>query len=933
MIRRTPAVLSAAVLLGAAALVAAPSTPAQAVGVPVMIDDFGGHRVGARTVTLLPEPGTATNDPATFDESGGLATMTMDGNGNTAGAVNLDYALDHVDLTSGGSNTQFFLEFGSIQRLPVQAPGEVAASITIRVTDANGVTGTYNTGIANIIGFNVVLNFHCLTGPPCFSPEPDFTNVTGVSVDVRYPTNFDDVGSMVAVLDAIRTTPTGGVVPSAPSPQVSVPSTDFYGLLGDSVTFTVAFNSSAGPAAVTHAPPSDIGLRAQDVVTRGTASGHDQVSVSGGPATYQVSVGPLTSPGTVGIDLPAEIVTDAWGQDNVASSNTPTVTFRIAVPPTLDATDPTPFLIGQASLFAFSTTAGLPPPTYELNGTPLPAGLSLAADGTLSGTPAPGTAGNHTVSVRATNVAGSDTEDYTLVIRELPSLTGPSTTSFVSGSPSSFTVDYAGFPLPGVTVSGRPAWLTATDDGTGTITFSGTPPASAVGSTTLDLTASNVAGLAQQSVVVDVAPVATTVLAEASPNPAVYGEQVVVTATVVSPQAVSGDVQFSVDGVDVGDPVTAVSGSATSPPLTGAGGAALDAGSHEVTAEFVPDDAGATGSTETFTLVIDKALTNASVEVLPDSVRAHLSAVPPGAGTPTGTVTFNVNGTDIGEAELVDGTAVLDSAVPADGDAGVSASYAGDANFVGSAVSTLRRNPVIDAAVTSAKPPVGDWYGSPVTVTFTCAPGSAPLVKPCPDPVTLSQSYAAKTVERTVRATDGGVGTVARQLHIDLVRPTVRSSGVRSGGVYYGRGPRIGCVGDDELSGLASCKVVRVADGNVVHYRVIATDQAGNTRSARGYYRVLSYFVQNAPFRDHAFDVHVGRAYTLVAKSPKQPRYFLAAPAPTTPFERGPKLRPAGHDRWALRISITRPMAVHDVWKVGVRTGGKLHVLRLHLHG
>ena len=74
----------------------------------------------------------------------------------------------------------------------------------------------------------------------------------------------------------------------------------------------------------------------------------------------------------------------------------------------------------------------------------------------------------------------------------------------------------------------------------------------------------------------------------------------------------------------------------------------------------------------------------------------------------------------------MDGTAELDSAVPTDGDAGVSASYAGDANFVGSAVSTLRRNPVIDAEVTSAKPAIGDWYGSPVTVSFTCTPGSAP---------------------------------------------------------------------------------------------------------------------------------------------------------------------------------------------------------------
>jgi hypothetical protein len=48
--------------------------------------------------------------------------MTTDGDGNTAAGVSLAYALDHVDLTSAGNNTQFFLEFGSIQRLPVQTP-------------------------------------------------------------------------------------------------------------------------------------------------------------------------------------------------------------------------------------------------------------------------------------------------------------------------------------------------------------------------------------------------------------------------------------------------------------------------------------------------------------------------------------------------------------------------------------------------------------------------------------------------------------------------------------------------------------------------------------------------------------------------------------------------------------------------------------------
>ena len=236
--------------------------------------------------------------------------------------------------------------------------------------------------------------------------------------------------------------------------------------------------------------------------------------------------------------------------------------------------------------------------------------------------------------------------------------------------------------------------------------------------------------------------------------------------------------------------------------------------------------------------------------------------------------------------------------------------------------------------MTSALPPTAfGWYGTPVTVEFSCTLGSAPLLNPCPDPVQLFCSNADKTVQRTIHATDGGVATVARQFHIDLAGPTVRTTGVRVGGVYFGHGPRIGCKAEDGLSGLDSCRVLRVRSDNVVRYRAIATDRAGNTASVRGHYRVLSYFVQNARYRDHAFNVHVGRAYTLVAKAPRQPRYFLAAPAPTTPFERGPLLSPAGRDRWAIRISITPAMRSHDVWKIGVRAGGELHVLRLHLRG
>src|SRR4051812_2878661 len=134
--------------------------PAAAVGAPILIDDFSGHFRGDRKVTPLPEPGTSTNPTATFTESGGLGTMQAVGTGNALGGVQLDYSFPSTDLTDGGSNTQFYVEFASIQRTP-EVVGENSVSFTISVTDTNGTTGVYNTGFGNAGDFDLVMNFSC----------------------------------------------------------------------------------------------------------------------------------------------------------------------------------------------------------------------------------------------------------------------------------------------------------------------------------------------------------------------------------------------------------------------------------------------------------------------------------------------------------------------------------------------------------------------------------------------------------------------------------------------------------------------------------------------------------------------------------------------------------------------------------------------------
>jgi hypothetical protein len=69
-----------------------------------------------------------------------------------------------------------------------------------------------------------------------------------------------------------------------------------------------------------------------------------------------------------------------------------------------------------------------------------------------------------------------------------------------------------------------------------------------------------------------------------------------------------------------------------------------------------------------------------------------VSAVSPGSGTPTGTVTFKDGSTTLGTATLASGKAAFTTSALSAGSHSITASYAGDSNFFPSASSTLTQN-------------------------------------------------------------------------------------------------------------------------------------------------------------------------------------------------------------------------------------------------
>ena len=129
-------------------------------------------------------------------------------------------------------------------------------------------------------------------------------------------------------------------------------------------------------------------------------------------------------------------------------------------------------------------------------------------------------------------------------------------------------------------------------------------------------------------------------------------------------------------------------------------------------------------------------------------------------------------------------------------------------------------NPQLNATVTSPQPKLHGWYRTPVTVSFTCTPGSSPDLDPCPEPVLLTTSGRDLVVDRTIHAADGGHAQVVVSIDLDTVKPTVRITKLTS------KQPR--CVATDALSGVDSCRLTHRKVGKKIVWKATGVDLAGN---------------------------------------------------------------------------------------------------------
>ncbi|NEW72839.1 beta strand repeat-containing protein [Streptomyces rhizosphaericus] len=235
----------------------------------------------------------------------------------------------------------------------------------------------------------------------------------------------------------------------------------------------------------------------------------------------------------------------------------------------------------------------------------------------------------------------------------------------------------------------------------------------------------------------------STTTVTSTPNPSVFGQSVTYTATVTGITAGTppwGDVTFVIAGGPTIGPVTLTqtgvdSGTASVTDST------LSVGSHLVTANFVNSSDPLDNSSGTTIQQVNQAATTTTVTFVPPApvcgetvtLTASVAAVPPGSGTPTGTVTFIISADGPTVTGTLDGSGNASVTVPAlsVGTHQVAAFYNGDTNFApsNSPLTPLTVNPASSTTtltISPASPVCGEAVTLCAQVTTTppgtCAP-------------------------------------------------------------------------------------------------------------------------------------------------------------------------------------------------------------------
>ena len=357
-------------------------------------------------------------------------------------------------------------------------------------------------------------------------------------------------GPPQTLIGATLDVPTGVAVDSAGDEDVADPvNSRVVELTPGGVQSTVPFTGLSGPSGVAVDASGDV------FVAHTSTTGGVELT----PAGVQTTLGftGLSSPNAVAVDSAGDVYVTDTGHSQIMELP------ALKVAPSFTSPATATFTEGSAGSFAV-TANGSPAPTFSEVGT-LPAGVTLASSGVLSGTPTQD--GTYPVTITATNGIGHRaTQSFTLTVDSAPTITSTAGTTFTQGSAGSFTVTATGTPGPTFSVTGTlPTGVIFTSAGV----LSGIPTQNGVFS--LTVTASNGIGSpATQSFTLTVdgaptfSPSAATTFTEGS-----AGSFAVTAAGTPTPSmSESGSLPSGVSFIDNGNGTATLSGT----PTTGSAG-------------------------------------------------------------------------------------------------------------------------------------------------------------------------------------------------------------------------------------------------------------------------------------------------------------------------------------------------------------------------
>ena len=329
-----------------------------------------------------------------------------------------------------------------------------------------------------------------------------------------------------------------------------------------------------------------------------------------------------------------------------------------------------------------------------------PHSITAAYGGDASFNPSTSAALSQTVNQAATATTLASSQNPSVFGQSVTFTATVSVTAPGAGTPSGTVTFRDGTTVLGTgTLSGGMAIFTTSTLAVGlhSITAAYDGDLSFLGSTSLALT----------QVVNPPAAQDTTTAVASSVNPSVFGQGVTFTATVTPTGGTgtpSGSVTFR-DGTTVLGTAPLSAGMATF-TLSG-----LAVGPHSITAAYGGDASFNPSTSAALNQTVTQAATATAVSssVNPSSVgqpvtfTATVSVTAPGAGMPTGSVTFRDGTTVLGTAPLSGGTATFTTSALAAGSHPITAAYGGDVSFTASTspvlaqvVSTDNRLPVLD---------------------------------------------------------------------------------------------------------------------------------------------------------------------------------------------------------------------------------------------